>query len=263
MKRFYIYLFLPVVLFICFFTVVIASDDVHIPDVKSYVYVYDEADMIDDETEAVLNDIMYDLEKETTAEIAVVSYVNSDISLERYANKLFNTLGIGNASKNNGVLLLMQKEGNHVRLEIGSGIDDDVISDSIAGDILDKYYVPYRDKDTSKAALLTTKAVASNLYYYYGIENELTEEFKPMISKKRFRIPDKVYPYLIFGGLGLYIGAGLLIEPIRKRKWKKTHGGSLRGYDLTYHSHDSSSSSDSGFFGDFGGGSSDGGGASR
>ena len=262
MKKFCICLFLSVVLFICFSSAASASEQVHIPELKSYVYVYDEADMIDDETEEALNKIMYDLEKETTAEIAVVSYVDSELSLERYANTLFNTIGIGDASKNNGVLLLMQKEGNHVRLEIGKGIDD-VISDSIAGDILDKYYVPYRDKDTSKAAFLTTKAVASNLYYYYGVENELTEGFKPMISRKKFRISDKVYPYLIFGGLGLYIGAGFLIEPIRKRKWKKTHGGSLRGYDLTYHSHDSSSSSDSGFFGDFGGGSSDGGGASR
>ena len=262
MKKFCIYLFLPVVLLICFSSVVSASDEVHIPEVEDYVYVYDEANMIDFQTEIALNDIMYDLEKETTAEIAVVSYVDSDISLEDYAYELFNTLGIGDASRNNGVLLLMQKEGNHVRLEIGSGIDD-VITDSIAGDILDKYYVPYRDKDTSKAALMTAKAVASNLYHYYGIENELTEEFKPMIGKKKQLIPDKAYPYLIFGGFGLYIGAGLLIEPIRKRKWKKTHGGSLRGYDLTYHSHDSSGGSDSGFFGDFGGGSTDGGGASR
>ncbi|WP_022763471.1 TPM domain-containing protein [Butyrivibrio sp. AD3002] len=270
-----------------------AEDGVFVPTVKEDIYVYDAVDMISADDEDEINRILDELEEKTSAEVAVISYDDSDLTLEEYANKLFNMLGIGKAEENNGILLLMQKEGNHVRLEIGSGIDD-VFTDDVAGDILDNYYVPYRDESTSEAALETAKAVAANMYSYYELESELTGEYEPLIygniSDEEFAEDDNVYEVEEttesnkIGGIILIVIVGFfvlfvlpsIIEHFEKKKWAKDHDGDMHIWEARERLyHRSSSDSCTNFFdsgssfggGDsgssFGGGSSDGGGASR
>ncbi|SDB68589.1 YgcG family protein [Butyrivibrio sp. INlla16] len=270
-----------------------AEDGVFVPTVKKDIYVYDAVDMISADDEDEINRILDELEEKTSAEVAVISYDDSDLTLEEYANKLFNMLGIGKAEENNGILLLMQKEGNHVRLEIGSGIDD-VFTDDVAGDILDNYYVPYRDESTSEAALETAKAVAANMYSYYEVESELTGEYEPLIygniSDEEFAEDDNVYEVEEttesnkIGGIILIVIVGFfvlfvlpsIIEHFEKKKWAKDHDGDMHIWEARERLyHRTSSDSFTNFFdsgssfggGDsgssFGGGSSDGGGASR
>ncbi len=266
----------------------LGKGDVFIPTVQENVYVYDNADMISAADEGTINSILVELEEKTSAEVAVISYEDSDLSLEEYANKLFNTLGIGKASQDNGILLLMQKEGNHVRLEIGSGIDD-VFTDDIAGDILDTYYVPYRDDSTSKAALETAKAVASNLYLYYEKDSDFSDDYKPMIYKTvsgaetgAVRSGDSDsdieigFPFNVILAIALFCGIpallGAVLEYFEKKKWAKDHNGDMHIWEArerlsrrrsSYDSFYSYSDCGGGDSGGFGGGSSDGGGASR
>ena len=221
-----------------------AQKDVYVPTVLADTYVYDTANMIDTETEKEMNYLLDELEKATTAEVVVVSYEDSALSLEDYANELFNELGIGKKASNNGVLLLMQKEGNHVRLEIGDGLEG-VLTDSISGRILDTYYVPYRDESTSKAAIETIKSVCGTLYNYYEITDDstaLTREY----AVESEEIPDWVIWLII---IAIIIFIAFICEE-----------GSSSG---SWSSSGSSWSSGGSSFSSFGGGHSSGGGASR
>lgn len=129
---------------------------------KQDVFVYDEANLIDDTVEKNLNKLLVTLEEKTEAEFAVISIPSlNNMTIEEYANKLFNALGIGKKGKDNGVLLLFSKTDNKVRLEIGRGLEG-CLNDGKCGRILDNYFVPYRAEDNyTEAARLTTNAVIS------------------------------------------------------------------------------------------------------
>ena len=134
------------------------------PAVLQNTFVYDQASILSDDTEKIVNKILNELEAKTSAEVAIITtpslYGNS---LEDYANKLFNQLGIGKKGKDNGVLLLISADNKKVRLEIGRGLEG-VLTDSISGRILDDYFVPYRKtNDYDSAVYFTTSAVANKI----------------------------------------------------------------------------------------------------
>ena len=65
-------------------------------------------------------------------------------SLEAYATALFNTLGIGDAAKDDGVLLLVASEDRAMRIELGSGFSWSY--DSRAQTVIDDTMLPrFRD----------------------------------------------------------------------------------------------------------------------
>ena len=86
------------------------------------------------------------------AELVVVTVENLDgMVLEDYAHELFNTWGIGDKEKNNGVLLLVNKEttlagtSGRVRIEVGYGLEG-ALPDSVCGRILDEKTLPAWDE---------------------------------------------------------------------------------------------------------------------
>ena len=178
-KRKIIYFLALIIVIMCtFFSTIIASaswfekNDIPIPTVKGDVYVYDEDDIIDDNIEKQLNVLLIALEEQTGAEVAVVtieSLLGKEI--EDYANNLANTLGIGKADEDNGVLLLISKSDERVRLEIGRGLEG-CLTDSKCGRILDDYFVPYRENgEYSEGTYKTIEAVVSVIAKEYGISS--------------------------------------------------------------------------------------------
>ncbi|APC96771.1 TPM domain-containing protein [Francisella frigiditurris] len=89
-------------------------------------------------------------EKKTTNQIVIytIKKLPSNISLEVYANKLFNQNKIGVEGHDNGVLLLLVKDNRKVRLEIGTKLEPyltDTLSSRIIYDVItpnfrDGYY---------------------------------------------------------------------------------------------------------------------------
>jgi len=143
---------------------------------KQDVFVYDEANLIDDSVEKNLNKLLVALEEKTEAEFAVISIPSlNNMTIEEYSVELFNTLGIGKKGKDNGVLLLFSKTDNRVRLEIGRGLEG-CLNDGKCGRILDNYFVPYREKGNySDATEFTVNALLSVISKEYNIEIEGVE----------------------------------------------------------------------------------------
>jgi uncharacterized protein len=86
--------------------------------------VVDNADMIDAATEAALSQKLADFEAKGSDQIVVATIPSLDgEEIEPYATRLFNFWKLGQASKNNGVLLLVARGDRKMRIEVGFGLE--------------------------------------------------------------------------------------------------------------------------------------------
>lgn len=147
------------------------SDKIPIPTVEDGVFVYDEDNIIDDDVEEKINDMLVDLEEKTDVEFAVITVEDlQGREIEDYANNLFNTLGIGKKGEDNGLLLLISRSDERVRIEVGRGLEG-CLNDAKCGRILDDYFVPYRESDEyTEGAELTVRAILNVLADEYDVQ---------------------------------------------------------------------------------------------
>ena len=151
------------------------SSKIKLPDVKKDTFIYDQGEFLNDDEERKVNELLVKLEKASTIEFAVITIPSlNDLTIEEYANKMANELCIGKKEKKNGVVWLMTKTDNKVRLEIGNGLQG-ILTDSISGRILDNYFVPYRenneyDKAVSQTVQAVINRIASSEEYDFSID---------------------------------------------------------------------------------------------
>lgn len=109
-------------------------------------FVSDYADLLTDAAEAELTETLRKLRADRGIEMAVV-LMNSrapfgpDASDEAFATRLFDTWGIGEVSRNDGILFLVLKDDRFTRIELGKSYGSDW--DGTAARILDRNVLPY------------------------------------------------------------------------------------------------------------------------
>lgn len=110
---------------------------------KPLGYINDFEGVLTDNEEAQLSSIVMNFEKQTDAQIAIVSIDNYNPSsdLASYSIGLFNAWGIGDKNKNNGVLILFSKGMYELRISTGSGIEDK-LTDEECQKIIDNFIIP-------------------------------------------------------------------------------------------------------------------------
>jgi uncharacterized protein len=125
-------------------------------------YVNDFAYLLSDSAQAELEARLVKLEKETTAEVSVVTIMSlENDTIEDYAAGLFQSWGIGKKDKNNGVLFIMALMDRAVRIEVGYGLES-IITDGRAGRILDKEVLPhFKNNDYEKGIQSGVTAIES------------------------------------------------------------------------------------------------------
>ena len=110
-------------------------------------YVYDGASVLSEETEQYILTHSVELERKTGAQIVVVTVPTLDgRALEEYATDLFRQWGIGDAEKNNGLLLLCSVGDRQFRVEVGYGLEGD-LPDGKTGRMQDAYIIPLLKED--------------------------------------------------------------------------------------------------------------------
>jgi uncharacterized protein len=114
-----------------------------IPKPAPTYIIYDGADVLDPQQEALLNEQLVSLDKSSSNQIAIatISTLNGG-NLEEVANATFRDWKIGNAKTNNGILILVVKDDKKVRIEVGYGLEG-AIPDGIAGSIIRNDMRPY------------------------------------------------------------------------------------------------------------------------
>ncbi|WP_425052443.1 TPM domain-containing protein [Psychromarinibacter sp. S121] len=122
------------------------------------VYVNDYADLLDPAAETSIRDDLIVLYDQTGIEMTVLTIQSLATygytgSLESFATALFNDWGIGNASSNDGVLVLVSEGDRRMRIEIGAGYS--VLWNDRMQRVIDEGFLPDFRNEDYQAGILT------------------------------------------------------------------------------------------------------------
>lgn len=188
----------------------------------------------------------------TSNQIAVVIInTTGDYSVEEVALEIIRKWGVGNAEKNNGILLLVAKDDRKVRIETGYGLEG-AIPDITAKSIIDNEIVPnfkegnyYRGLDEATDDIIKAAAGEYKAPEGYGSKKKKGINWTTVII---------IIVFILIGIGGGSSGGGTYVSRGGFRGW--TGGGWSGGSGGGW------SGGGGGGFGGFGGGSGGGGGAS-
>jgi len=112
--------------------------------------VVDDAGILDAATRAILTEKLAALEAKTTDQLVVATVKSlQGTSVEDYGNRLFRAWRLGQAGKNNGVLLLVAPNERKVRIEVGYGLEG-TLPDAVGKLIIENGILPrFRANDFS------------------------------------------------------------------------------------------------------------------
>jgi uncharacterized protein len=194
------------------------------------------------------------LQKTGTSVVVATMSTIEDVDVATYANELYQAWGIGKKGEDKGVLIFLTVKERRVWIEIGYGVEG-ILPDGLAGEILDRYAVPFLKKDQYGKGLYNALAAVSQVIAK-DANVTLTGEVK-VYSPPRRQVR-RISPFFLFflililfsflrrGRRGRFILPLLLLGSMGGRGG---FGGGSGGFG--------------GGFGGFGGGMSGGGGAGR
>lgn len=114
----------------------------NIPKPVGDIYVQDFAGVLDDQEKSELIELGKRLDDATKAQIAVLTVDSMEGSeIEEYSVDAFRSFKLGDAELNNGVLIVLAKEEQKIRIEVGYGLEG-AITDIRTGQILDNVAIP-------------------------------------------------------------------------------------------------------------------------
>ena len=107
----------------------------------------------------------------TSTQITIVTVPSlGGYEIADYANKLYEAWGIGQKSKNNGLLILLSMEERAVRMEVGYGLEDR-LTDALSRRIIEREMVPnFRSGDYAGGLYAASKSVIQVLEGAYTAE---------------------------------------------------------------------------------------------
>jgi uncharacterized membrane protein YgcG len=185
-----------------------------------YYSVVDKASLLKADEFKLLSEKLDAFKRQTKNELVVVIIPSlGSTPIEVYANDLFNTWGIGQKDKNNGILLLIAINDHKMRIETGYGIEDK-ITDTESAYILDNILKPnFKSGNFYQGLVLASDFLISELssdlshknYFDATNSNSSTYDINELISVNR---KDSFEPWivsLISFLLQLIVGLSILI----------------------------------------------------
>ena len=112
-------------------------------------YIADYANVLSDELEEKLlaeNGELYYYCNGAQIVVVTIDYLESGYNSEQYAKQLFNDWGVGSASYNNGILLLLVTQEYKGWLVTGDGINQDLTNNEV-NEMLNNYFWDYVDNN--------------------------------------------------------------------------------------------------------------------
>lgn len=251
-------------------------------------FVFDYADMLDQEDEKAIIALGTQLEQASSAELVLVTVkTRGDMDIKTFANRLFNEWKLGKEDKHNGCLILLvqdnllNKKAGRARIETGKGLGGR-LNDAKCGRILDEFLLPpflaanAPEPIAARTAIRNTySALAQEIAQEYNVQlNFQLPEIKELMDSTKVLPPEEeagigtiilgVFVSLLFLGYPLY----LIIKLFYSIFFAKAKPTDDEDDEDDENEPRSRSYTGGGFFGgssgpSFGGGSSGGGGADR
>ena len=130
-----------------------------IPKPVGDIYTQDFAGLLNENQKSEINEMARRLDDATGAQIAVLTVNSTEgTDIQSFANQAFREYQLGDAEKNNGVLLVIDMGGRDIWVEVGYGLEG-ALPDGKVGRILDEFTVPYMKNDQGDQAILNTMKV--------------------------------------------------------------------------------------------------------
>jgi uncharacterized protein len=133
--------------FLCVWAFAVTASWATTPFPRPRGLVNDFANVVSPDFEKKMVEITDELFRKTGVPVVVVTM--SDIGDEdytEYANRLYAEWGIGKKGEDRGVLIFVAVQERKMRIETGYGMEG-VIPDGVAGEIRDRYMIPYLKED--------------------------------------------------------------------------------------------------------------------
>ena len=212
-------------------------------------YVTDPAKLFSPEEKANLEQILTQIEHNTTAEIAVVTAPSLDgLSVEDYSIQLAEQWKVGKKDIDNGLIILIAPNERAYRIEVGYGLEG-LLPDSLTGRLGREILVPaFKEERYGEGTLELVKTLQG-----------LLEDNPEIVSRYRLSPLNQaiiwliIFSFIAVFGLISYYSIKQQLHPPRKGS-----GGSNWGGPIFFGGRGGGGS---GGFGGFGGGSFGGGGA--
>jgi uncharacterized protein len=178
--------------------------------------VTDDANILTDQEEAILNSIIQEIDKNTTVEIAIIT-TNDYEEINSFAIETFEQTGIGKKDLDNGLLIIVSPEKREFRIETGYGLEG-TLPDATVKKITDTTFIENFGQEQYGKGLQESLLVISA--FLVGNE-EVTSKFQSNYNVNNY---NSYLPYLIFliilfllsskkggrvGFLPMILGAGL------------------------------------------------------
>lgn len=139
------------------------------PKPAGSVYVQDYAGLLAEDTKREINRVGRLLDQTTKAQIVVVTARSLDgVPIDAYALELLRAWGVGDQTRNNGVVFLISPNDRASRIEVGYGLEG-ALPDAKTGQIQDELVLPYFKKGDFNGGILNG---------YLGIARIVAEEYK-------------------------------------------------------------------------------------
>jgi uncharacterized protein len=159
--------------------------------------VSDFAGIIDSANKEKMTNVILELERKTSAEIAVVTVKElGNDTIDDFAVRLFKDWEIGKKGKNNGLLIVMSAQNRKIKIEVGYGLEG-LITDAVSGVLLDKYALPnFKAGDYGTGLYFTTLAAATLIAQDAGVS--LSGEKLPQRQVHKLSVFDMIIMAIIF-----------------------------------------------------------------
>lgn len=107
---------------------------------------------------------LQDITQKTRAQVAVLIVPSTgDDSIEQYATRVFNNWRLGDAKRNDGILIIVAWSDRTVRIQVGYGLEEKV-TDALAGDIIRSNMIPaFKQQKLAKGLELAIIALNNQL----------------------------------------------------------------------------------------------------
>jgi uncharacterized protein len=234
---------------------------------KPQGYVSDYAGVMDQTSKAALETYCANVERATGTQMAFVTIQSLEgEAIEDVANDIFRGFGVGQKSKDNGVLLLLVSGDRRFRLEIGHGLEP-ILPDGLDGQILLEMRPALRAGEFGQAMMYAAQRIGTIVAQDKGVSIPTSLPRRQIQEQPVHRIPwSLIFTVLFFlfvlsrgnrggrGGGGSFLTGMILGNVLGGSRGYGGGGGGYGGFG--------GSDGGGGGFGGFGGGGSGGGGAS-
>ena len=129
-------------------------------------HVNDYAQVLEADDAATVRSLLSGFQSEAGVQTVVLTvnsvqdYSTGDATIESFATNLFNTWGIGDRTRNDGILMLVAVGDREMRIELGMGYDSSY--DAVAQSVIDQHMLPdFRDGNYSQGIVAGANAIVN------------------------------------------------------------------------------------------------------